>query len=42
LIGVVDTIPAGELVVGKNLRKVEVGQRGIENRDVVLILRTGC
>ena len=38
LIGIVDAIPAGELVFGKNLREIEVGEAGVKNRDVILSL----
>lgn len=38
LIGVVEAIPAGKLVVGKDLGEVEVGQRRVEDRYVILVL----
>jgi hypothetical protein len=38
LVGVVDAIPAGKLVVGKDLGEVEVRQRRVEDRYVVLLL----
>src|SRR5581483_12320892 len=38
LVGVAETVAADEAVLGEKLRIVEVGERGIEERDLVLVV----
>src|SRR6185503_2839300 len=37
LVGIAEAIAPGEAVLAEELRKVEIGERGIEQRDLVLV-----